>query len=173
MIAKTFIHVMLGAVSLLFAGIAAAPWIVDPLDYIAPRETAAADGQRSQPLGPPSLDAPSLESLSEIVERPLFTATRRPAPPAQPAPAKAAAEALDKSLILGRYKLTGIIVTPALRMVFVTVPGSRKTIAVARGKLLDGWVVSEVERQVIVLVSGERRKRIKIGDDATIEILSE
>ena len=58
-------------------------------------------------------------------------------------------------------------------MVFVTEPGSGKTIAMERGKELDGWAIIEVERHVIVLESGDRRKRIKIGDDADIEISSE
>ena len=126
-----------------------------------------------QPGYEPAFGAPDLETLAVIVERPLFTATRRSAPPVQPTPAATVAEPLDPALILGRYRLTGIVVTPGLRMVFVTEPGSRKTIAVARGKKLDGWLVSEVEQHVVVLESGDRRQRIKIGDDAQIEISSE
>lgn len=160
-----------GALCLMFAAIAVAPWIVDPLDYLGQRDTAPATGEQSPPGGLPTLEAPAFENLAVIVERPIFTATRRPAPPSRPAPT--AADPPDESLILGRYKLTGVVVTPALRMVFVTEPGSGKTIAVERGKELDGWAIIEVERHVIVLESGDRRKRITIGDDADTEISSE
>lgn len=170
---KTVLFAAFGALSLMFAAIAVSPWIVDPLDYLGRRDTAPATGRQSPPGGPPTLEAPAFETLAVIVERPIFTATRRPAPPSRPAPAVTAADPPDESLILGRYRLTGIVVTPALRMVFVTEPGSRKTIAVERGMELDGWTIIEVERHVIVLESGDRRKRIKIGDDADIEISSE
>ena len=162
-----------GTLCLMFAAIALTPWMIDPLDYLGHSDPATAPVEQSQPRGLPTLDAPAIESFAEIVDRPLFTATRRAAPQSEPTPPATVADAPDESLILGRYKLTGIVVTPAMRMVFVTVPGSRKTIAVARGKELDGWIITEVDRHVIVLESGDRRTRIKVGDDAEIEIFSE
>jgi len=172
---KMLISALFGALCLTFAGIAVAPWLIDPLDYLAPGDGVAAPEIRIRTEGLATLEAPAFDSLAIIVERPLFTATRRPAPDLEPMPVAAAvaAKPLDKSLILGRYKLTGIVVSPGLRLVFVTEPGSRRTTAVALGKELDGWLVSEVEQHVIVLESNGRRKVIRIGEDATIEITTE
>ncbi len=170
---KMLISTLFGVLCLTFAVIAAAPWLIDPLDYLAHGGGAAAPEEQSRARGLPTLEAPAFDSLAVIVERPLFTATRRPAPDIEPPPVAGAAEPLDKSLILGRYKLTGIVVTPSLRLVFVTEPGSRRTTAVALGKELDGWLVAEVEQHVIVLESDGRRKVIRIGEDAIIEISSE
>ena len=164
-------YVVFGALCLGLVMVAIAPWITDPLATMGQGPAVPDPGDTSQPGYVPAFEAPALETLAVIVERPLFTATRRPAPPVLSTPA--AAEPLDPSLILGRYRLTGIVVTPGLHMVFVTEPGSRKTIAVALGKELDGWLVSEVEQHVVVLESGDRRHRIKIGEDAHIEISSE
>ena len=163
----------LGALCLFLGGVAVAPWTADPLVNLGRQPPAPAPGDDSQPGYVLAFEAPAPEALAVIVERPIFTASRRPPPAVLPAPAAPAAETLDKSLILGRYKLTGVVVTPTLRLVFVTRPGSRKTIAVARGKKLDGWVISEVEQHLIVLESDQGRIRIKIEDDAGIEIISE
>lgn len=163
----------LGALCLFLGGVAVAPWTADPLVNPGRQPPAPAPGDDSQPGYAPAFEAVAPEALAVIVERPIFTATRRPPPAVLPAAAAPAAETPDKSLILGRYKLTGVVVTPTLRLVFVTKPGSRKTIAVARGKKLDGWVISEVEQHLIVLESDQGRIRIKIEDDAGIEIISE
>lgn len=172
---KMLISALFGGLCLTFAGIAVAPWLIDPLDYLAPGGGgAAAPDIEIRTVRPATLEAPAFDSLAIIVERPLFTATRRPAPDIEPTPVAAtAAKPPDKSLILGRYKLTGIVVSPGLRMVLVTEPGSRRTTAVALGAELDGWLVSEVEQHLIVLESNGRRKVIRIGEDAAIEIISE
>ena len=174
-VGKAIVFSSLGALCLLFAASAVAPWLVDPQDYLGQDGYMAAPEEQSRAWGIPTLNAPAFESLAVIVERPLFTATRRPAPAIEPAPEPAAvtAEPVDKSLILGRYKLTGVVVTPDLRLVYVTEPNSRRTTTVALGKKLDGWLVSEVEQNVIVLESEGRRKVIKIGEDAEIEISTE
>ncbi len=170
---KLMSSTLFGALCLSFAGIAAAPWLIDPLDYLDHDDGVAVPEEQSRTRGLPTLEAPAFDSLAIIVERPLFTATRRAAPEIEPASVASAPEPRDKSLILGRYKLTGIIVTPELRLMLVTEPGSRRTTAVALGKKLDGWLVAEVERHVIVLESDGRRKVIHIGEDATIEISTE
>ena len=164
---KVLLFGTLGSLCLGLLAVAAAPWFIDPLAYLAPQGTPVAADGRAEPPVLPRFDAPSVDELAAIVERPLFTATRRPAPQAQRASA-AVDNRPQSGLILGRYRLTGVVVTPTLRMVFVTQPGSRKTIAVEIGKELDGWVVTEVERHAIVLKSGEREETIVIGESAEI-----
>ena len=94
---------------------------------------------------------------------------RRPAPPLPPSPAAVVADAPDEGLILGRYRLTGVVVTPSLRIIFVSQPGSGRKFAVEEGEELDGWLVAEVERHVIVLTSGDRRETIPIRERAAVE----
>ena len=84
---KMLISALFGGLCLTFAGIAVAPWLIDPLDYLAPGGGgAAAPDIEIRTVRPATLEAPAFDSLAIIVERPLFTATRRPAPDIEPTP---------------------------------------------------------------------------------------
>ena len=103
---NTVIFAAFGTLCLMFAAIALTPWMIDPLDYLGHSDPATAPVEQSLPRGLPTLDAPAIESFAEIVDRPLFTATRRAAPQSEPTPPATVADAPDESLLLGRYQLT-------------------------------------------------------------------
>ena len=143
------------------AAIAVAPWLVaDPIAYL-PRNGAPPSVPAIVPAVP-ALDQPPIERYAAIVGRPLFTATRRPPPPA-------ATAVPEDSLILGRYALTGVVVTPTMRVVFVTERGSGKTLTVARGETLGNWVLVAVERDRIILESGDQRREILVGEKVSVQ----
>lgn len=137
--------------ALTLAALGAAPWLIDPAVYL--RQGPAADVADSVPRAVPGAmpvprAIPPIDGLAAIVTRPLFTATRRPA---------SRAPGSDKSLILGKYELTGRVITPGKRMILMRTPGSGATVAVHQGEKIDGWSVTEVTATKIVLQAAHRR----------------
>lgn len=162
----------LGALCVVLLGAAAAPWLGDPLDHIGgPDATGAVGTPPAAAL--PRFDAPPAGRLALLVERPLFTATRRPPPPAGTTEPADAAPAPDTSLILGRYRLSGVVVTPDRRLVLLTRKGGSATIGVAKGEMLDGWAVTEVEREFIVFERDARKKTYFVRDSTEVENTTE
>ncbi len=85
----------------------------------------------------------------------------------------AAAPPPDASLILGRYRLSGVVVTPDRRLVLLTRKGGSTTIGVAKGEMLDGWALTEVEREVIVFERDARKKTYIVRDATEVENTTE
>ena len=127
-------HLLGGAVAL-FVGLALWPWFV-PDAGSAPRvEKPAAP--------PPGLAAlPPQSSFSAIVDRPLFSPTRRPLPGA----GSGTATGLES-----RYQLLGLVVSEAVRRAWLA-EGARH-FELGEGDKLDGWTVSHIEQDRMVLTS--------------------
>ena len=158
----------LGALCVVLLGATASPWLIDPLDHIGGPDAAGAVGAPPA-TALPRFDAPPAESLALLVERPLFTATRRPPPPAEMTAPADTAPPPDTSLVLGRYRLTGVVVTPDRRLVLLTPKGGSATIGVAKGEMLDGWALTEVEREFIVFERDARKKTYIVRDATEVE----
>jgi hypothetical protein len=137
----------LGAAAIVFAALAAWPWIVPPVPAI---------GQLAAPpaSAPASLAAlPPLATYPAIVERPLFTPSRRPPPgttAAAPGPS-----------IESRYRLLGIVATGPKKKAFIA-EGARH-LDIAEGDTLDGWSVKEIGADRVLLASpaGEAALKLK------------
>ncbi len=131
------LNLMLGGAALFLAGFAAWPWLVPPVPAVPPLiagPTAASA---------PALAAlPPLASYAAIVERPLFSPSRRPAPGAEPAAAAST---------VSRYRLLGIIGSGPKKSAFVA-DGARR-IEIDAGGTLDGWTVKEIGQDSITLTS--------------------
>ncbi len=130
---------------------AAVPWALSPANWSPPPSPASAGAV--PPAIPPARAA---ESFTDMIERPLFTASRRPAP--------AAAEPDAGDLLLGRYRLSGVVVTPTRRIVLLREADSGKTLRVAQGESVGGWLVADVTRARIVLESKDDRRVIRLDD---------
>jgi hypothetical protein len=149
----------LGLCCLVLLGVALAPWLVDPLAYLAAARRADKVGREVAPLLPPALETPPLDRFAAIVERPLFTATRRPAPAAPAAPVVSA-----EGLILGAYRLTGVVVTPTHRLLLLRRQDDRRTIRVAEGEAVDGWTIVRVASDKLVVESAGRQQEIIVRE---------
>ncbi len=130
-------------------------WFVNPLTILSgPAIAPAVDGRESAKL--PVLEKPPLKSFAAFIERPLFTAARRPPPAASGREFPTTSR--EGSTFLGRYRLTGVVVTPTIRIAFVTDLSSSKNLAVTEGEKLGDWVLAKIDRHSITLQSGERRE---------------
>lgn len=149
----------LAVLCVVLAAVTVAPWLFDPADA-----TADASGRESQEAAPaptPRLELPPIERFAALVERPIFTATRRSAP-RRPGPGAAPISGAGTNLVLGRYRLTGVVVAPAKRLVLLKRPGDGKTIRVFEGETIDGWTLTQVSKTTLILESGNRREEFLV-----------
>lgn len=152
----------LAILCVVLAAVTVAPWLFDP----AADPTADASGRESQeavPTPTPRLELPPIERFAALVERPIFTATRRSAP-RRPGPGAAPISGAGTNLVLGRYRLTGVVVAPAKRLVLLKRPGDGKTIRVFEGETIDGWTLTQVSKTTLTLESGNRREEFLVRD---------
>lgn len=148
----------LAILCVVLAAVTAAPWLFDP----AADPTADAGGRDSQEAAPtpmPRLELPPIERFAALVERPIFTATRRSAPRR---PGAAPISGAGTNLVLGRYRLAGIVVAPTRRLVLLRRPGDSKTIRVLEGETIDGWTLTQVSKTALILESGNRREEFLV-----------
>ncbi len=150
----------LAVISLLEAAIAAAPWLIDPARLLAgsAKQAQPTVAASASPVG----EVQPIQSFTSFIGRPLFTATRRPAPAALASRGNAAAPFQQGQMILGRYRLTGIVVTPKVRMAFVTDTAANKSITVTEGEKLGDWVFIEITRDSITMQSDGRRNVVAL-----------
>lgn len=102
---------------------------------------------------------PPLTEFSDIVERPLFTRGRRPAPPSAD-DAGAVANADGSSPFL----LSGVIIAGARRVALLQTRNSPKTIRVEEGETIQGWKVVAIRPHVVTISSGSNKDELKLPD---------
>lgn len=147
--------------------------------FVAPASPGDGEASARRPARPflvPSaadLALPPLETFSETLNRPLFTATRRPpsplaalhgqAAPAAPAPPERTGPKGER-LLLGTYLLNGIVVAGDRKIVMLKHAGSGKTLRVGEGDTLDDWTVSSVSADQVTLRRGDREEKMSIRE---------
>lgn len=136
----------LGAAAIVFAALAVWPWLFPPLPATRPLAAPPA-GAPAPALAP----LPPLASFTAIVERPLFSPSRRPPP--------GATAALGAS-IESRYRLIGIVVTGPKKKAFVA-EGARR-LEIVEGDILDGWTVTEIGQDRVRLTSSTGEAALKL-----------
>jgi len=102
---------------------------------------------------------PSLQSLPETTARPLFNKTRRPVPSAA-TPAPSAVE--PAAAMLGRYRLSGVVIDGKTRKVLVAPAAGGKMVSVSEGDMLDGWKVERISPESLVLRAGDRTETVEL-----------
>lgn len=151
---------LLAALCVAEAGFAVAAWQ-------APPPTGPAAGAGAPPAAvagmprAPALKAPPRDSFGAFVARPLFLASRRPAPVAAARSSKPA-DASAKGVLFGPYRFTGIVVTPRVRIAFVTESKTGRSIALAEGEKLGEWRCARITPGSVTLEKGGRREVIDL-----------
>jgi general secretion pathway protein N len=87
------------------------------------------------------------QEYSETGARPLFTPTRRPAPPAV---APAAPTAMNK----GQFTLTGVTIVGPLKIALLREKSSGRVVRVEEGKEVNGITVAQVDPEQVKLTQG-------------------
>lgn len=108
------------------------------------------------------LDSAALGSFNAFVARPLFLAARRPAPAAVAAPAPSVPDPSARGVVFGPYKFTGIVMTPKVRIAFVTEIKSGRSITLAEGERLGDWRCVEITADSVALEKDGRRETIEL-----------
>jgi hypothetical protein len=103
-----------------------------------------------------------LGSFSAFVERPLFLASRRPPPAATAKSSSGLENASARGVIFGPYKFTGIVVTPRVRIAFVTEMKTGKSITLSEGEKLGNWRCAAIKPGSVTLERGARREIIRL-----------
>lgn len=125
---------VLGIALALFAILALWPWLVPEAGSAPPPGKPAA--------ATPELSAlPRSSALSAIVDRPLFSPTRRPVP----------GVASANKGIETRYQLLGIVISETVRRAWLA-EGPRH-FEIGQGDKLDGWTVARIEQDRLILTS--------------------
>jgi len=121
----------------------------------------------SEPSDDAAVNLPELaeslpvENYSVIVQRPLFNESRLPI-----IEADLDSEPQDELLVADdtdlEVELTGVVITPALRMATLKRTDGSKTLVAIEGKLLEGefgaWQLTQVESRKVTLVSGSGKE---------------
>lgn len=102
----------------------------------------------------PSVGAPPLRGFAETLKRPLFSESRRPAPPGT-ARSTVAPTALPLRLI-------GVIITPDRRTALIRESRSAEITELAVGQSVQGWSLERVLPDRVVMRSGEIRETYKL-----------
>src|SRR3954452_11539538 len=107
---------------------------------------------RSAAAPPNPVAAQSLEQLSTIVDRPLFSPSRRPpAPPPAPPPIVQAAEPPAPPPPPPNLVLFGVVMDGESARAVVRSGADKKMVRAQIGDEIDGWKVSQIEGRKVVL----------------------
>lgn len=163
-----------GTKFLLLAGLVAVPYLwwttSEPPRPAAPVVRAAADpgGAASPPGALEPYALPPLERFAAVVERPLFSPTRRMPPieesppavveaPAEPAPEPPPAGPEEPEL-----RFFGTVRQGGRALALVTLPATNAVARLGPGDRIGEWEVTQVEPNRLVLAIGEERREFEI-----------
>jgi hypothetical protein len=133
-----------------------------------PGAVAIAQTQGSPAAAPSNpVAAQSLDQLSAILDRPLFSPTRRPpAPPPAPAPIVQAAEPPAPPPPPPNLVLFGVVMDGESARAVVRAGADKKLVRAQIGDEIDGWKVSQIEgRKVVLSLDGRFATFTLFSDD--------
>jgi hypothetical protein len=140
-------------------------WILAEQTYRAYRETLAEpvlDGlSRGAPADslPPAevltVTLPPLEDLTETIERPMFSQSRRPAETATDPLGPAVTTDLD-------FELVGIVIWQGQRIALVRSSAESRIIRVEVGGNVAGWVAVGIEPESVLFRNGKMDREVRL-----------
>ncbi len=110
-------------------------------------------------LAVPTAGRAAAAAAHEIVDRPLFFASRRPVPPEPPAVAAAKPEPVPPL----DFALVGTILTGSSRVALVK-PDKAASVELALGQLVGGWTVSAIDADRIMVRHGATEQLVGLRD---------
>ena len=123
-----------------------------PIEPRIVTETIASAGPSPAPL-------PALVDLTETLDRPVFSPTRR-APQAAAAPVPEAAPMRHDEAPPPDIKLSAVVIDDGQRFALLRRFPAGDTVRVAQGDAVDGWTLSEVRADGVTLRKNDQRHEI-------------
>ncbi len=99
---------------------------------------------------------PPLESLREIIERPLFSSNRRPDEPE--------VEESSTGPVKETWKLSGVVIEGDQPLALLKEREGERRLKLGVGMYLDDWQVEAIEDHQLILVSGEERIELPLRE---------
>lgn len=115
----------------------------------------AVDGEPPAPVAAEAaFSLAAIDTLTETVERPLFTDTRRPPPPQEVVQDATPTPRTTAKRPSAQFQLSAIVIADGERVALLQHPRDGRIVRIAQGELLDGWSLDEVRDDEVVLRSG-------------------
>lgn len=103
--------------------------------------------QENSAVAMPGVEVRELSSLEAVIQRPLFSPSRRPwMPPASTVNTESVG-ALDT------FELVGVVISDSVRRALIRPPDGARTLSLAEGDRLDGWRLNRVDEQAAHFVA--------------------
>ena len=133
--------------------------------YLLGTDSNAAGQAAMEPIVVPdnsatSLQIPPVVAYREVVERPLFSDSRRPAQQATKS-----AESVRAVQLAAKWKVTGIVVAGEYSFVHVEGIRDHKTVRLRAGMPLDGWKLEQIEPDHIEFSAAGESVTLKLYED--------
>ncbi|MFO1152194.1 MAG: hypothetical protein U1E42_00820 [Rhodospirillales bacterium] len=106
-----------------------------------------------------SFELDPITSFREVAERPLFSRSRRPAPPDRGAAADARSGGSGAPFVL-----SGVIVAGTTRVAFLQPRSQPKTLRVLEGETVEGWKIEKIQPFRVVIGNGDAREELTLQD---------
>ena len=113
---------------------------------------------------PAGFSLPPRSKFSEFIERPLFLSERRPF--IYPLDVEVAVPSKPLQLLL-----TGVIISSEERAALMERPGRPDVLRVTEGEVIDGWKVSSISPNQVVLHNGEVEEILALRDGVKLRKL--
>jgi hypothetical protein len=133
------ILVLAGLVGLLSLELAVGPFFVPDV----PQEISNVKIPGNVKSPPP--ENPPMSAFGEVVARPLFAPTRRPAPP------KPKNTQIVSATVPEPFDLVGVVLSPTARAALLRPRVKGKALRVTEGQLVSGWKVREIKSNQVIL----------------------
>jgi len=143
--------------SALLAGILAFEITYGPLMPEGPQASSGGTEKPVESSNDTPLQNPAISTFAEIVERPLFTQSRRPAPKKDTKVAEAAVKPEN-------FELIGVIISPAGRMALLRTLATSEIVRAVEGQNVGGWEVRTINPTQVVLRQGDDSQVLKINE---------
>lgn len=131
--------------------------LADAGEAMPPAPPAAAPSRAAPPAPPAAVKLPALAAYAEVMQRPLFSASRQPPPP------EVGQDLLGKS---GSFVLLGIVLAPDDKAVLIQHGHPVEIARLKEGQAVEGWTLLSILPDRITLQHGASEVELKLRDRA-------
>jgi hypothetical protein len=139
-------------------------WVIglEPESWSVAADAAPPGAPATPPLAARPSDERPLSEFGETVRRPLFTATRRPFVPADPAPRAAEPAAAEPTRPPPNVRLVGVVIDAGKKRALLRTPEQPRGRWVEEGDTIDGWLLRSVRADAAIVALGRETHELRL-----------